>query len=224
MGASWANCRWRREADDAQPTTRKDDRLWKRRRALFDAAWRHSSPSTSERLCRSFGNGRRKDKDELKVGQIVLLSTEKPARGHWPRARVTGIKEAGRTRDGITRTVTVKLADGTEYSRPVQQLVRLELDYPDQDGVEAEAPLPGPSVLILVRLMTVGATTMQKRVGSVYSPTQYGMIHFKHRSRSWQQREEDPSSSGPRDQAIGETKSEFVTTSVQERRTRGRSD
>jgi hypothetical protein len=85
-------------------------------------------------------------KDELKVGQIVLLSTEKPARGHWPRARVTGIKEAGRSRDGITRTVTVKLADGTEYSRPVQQLVRLELDYPDQDGVEAEAPLPGPSV------------------------------------------------------------------------------
>jgi hypothetical protein len=29
------------EADDAQGRpTRKDDRLWKRRRALFDAAWR----------------------------------------------------------------------------------------------------------------------------------------------------------------------------------------
>jgi hypothetical protein len=111
----------------------KIDRLWKRRRALFDDAWKTFFAVYVRETLPKFRKWTEETKDELKVGQIVLLSTERPARGHWPRARVTAIKEAGRTRDGITRTVTVRLADGTEYQRPVQQLVRLELDYND-DG------------------------------------------------------------------------------------------
>jgi hypothetical protein len=105
----------------------KIDRLWKRRRALFDDAWKTFFAVYVRETLPKFRKWTEETKDELKVGQIVLLSTERPARGHWPRARVTAIKEAGRTRDGITRTVTVRLADGTEYQRPVQQLVRLEL-------------------------------------------------------------------------------------------------
>jgi hypothetical protein len=82
------------------------------------------------------------------------------------------------------------------------------------------APLPGPLFMMMVRLMTVRATTLQKRVGSVYSPTQFGMIHFKHQKSELATRERGSfSGSGPRDLAPGNrTRGEFATTSVQERR------
>jgi hypothetical protein len=193
------------EADDAQPTDEKMTSLWKRRRALFDAAWRTFFAVYVRETLPKFKKWTEEGKDELKVGQIVLLSTEKPARGHWPRARVTGIKEAGRSRDGITRTVTVKLADGTEYSRPVQQLVRLELDYPDQDGVEAEAPLPGPSVHHLGAPDDSRSDDDAEEGGlSIQSdPVRNDPLQASE-SGVGQQGEENPPSSGPRDQTTGE--------------------
>jgi hypothetical protein len=126
------------EEEESGTAAEKMNRLWRRRRALLDAAWRTFFAVYVRETLPKFRTWTEETKDGLKVGQIVLLSTEKPARGHWPRARVTAIKEAGRTRDGITRTVAVKLADGTEYTRPIQQLVRLELDYEseEEDGVE----------------------------------------------------------------------------------------
>jgi hypothetical protein len=113
--------------------------LWRRRKALFDAAWKTFFAVYVRETLPKFRAWQEASAEEVKVGQIVLLATEKPARGHWPRARVIAINAAGRGRDGITRTVTVRLPDGTEFVRPVQQLVRLELDYaePGEDELVA---------------------------------------------------------------------------------------
>jgi hypothetical protein len=102
------------EEEETGMATEKMNRLCRRRRALLDAAWRTFFTVYVRETLPKFQTWTEETKKGLKVGQIVLLSTEKPARGHWPRARVIAIKEAGRTRDGITCTVTVKLADGTE--------------------------------------------------------------------------------------------------------------
>ena len=62
----------------------------------------------------------------LQEGELVLLATETPARGHWPLARIVALKESHNARDGIIRTAVVRLATGSQLTRPVQQLVRLE--------------------------------------------------------------------------------------------------
>jgi hypothetical protein len=84
-------------------------------------------------------------------------------------------------------------------------------------------------LLILLWLTTtkiIQATTLQKRVGSVFSPTQFGMIHFKHRkSELVNKGEQDLEGSGPRDLAA-QSNEERVRYNLRPRKkkSRGRSD
>ena len=72
-------------------------------------------------------------KSELEVGSIVLIEGEGAARLDWPLGLVQSIHSS---RDGLTRTVTVKTAKG-QIVRPIQRLRNLEL--------VAEEPLSLPS-------------------------------------------------------------------------------
>jgi hypothetical protein len=107
------------EEEETRTAAEKMNRLWKRHQALFDATWRIFFAVYICKTLPKFWTWTEETNDGLKVGQIVLLSMEKLARGHWLCARVTAIKEARRTRDGITRTVTVKLANGIKYTPPI---------------------------------------------------------------------------------------------------------
>ncbi|PIC32453.1 hypothetical protein B9Z55_012775 [Caenorhabditis nigoni] len=71
-----------------------------------------------------------------KVGQIVLVSTEKVTRPYWPLGRI--VKVNGKP--GQIRTVEV-LFEGAVKARAVNQLIPLEID-PDYEQVnEAETPI-----------------------------------------------------------------------------------
>lgn len=62
-------------------------------------------------------------KEDLKVGQIVLIDTPNKKRVLWPMARVT---EAFPGRDGRVRSVMLKTEKGS-FRRPVQKVVPLEI-------------------------------------------------------------------------------------------------
>jgi hypothetical protein len=82
-----------------------------------------------------------------------------------------------------------------------------------------EKLLPLLILLWLAGLKLILAMTLQKRVGSVFSPTQFGMIHFKHQKLElvnkgkWILKALDHEI-----WRLNRMKNEFATTSVQERR------
>lgn len=82
-------------------------------------------------------------KENLKVGDLVLLVDVNYSRGEWPTARVVEVMPSS---DGFVRTVKVKTvstvatnarrqrrgelkSSSTVLTRPVTSLCRLELDY-----------------------------------------------------------------------------------------------
>jgi hypothetical protein len=77
-------------------------------------------------------------------------------------------------------------------------------------------------LLILLWLTTtkiILATTLQKRVGSVLSPTQFGMIHFKHRKSELVNKGERILKALDHEiWRLNRTKNKFATTFIQERR------
>jgi hypothetical protein len=155
-----------------------------------------------------------------RCGQIVLLSTEKPAHGHWPRARVTAIKEAGRTRVGITHTVTVKLVPNTL----IQSNNLCDLSWTTSKKAKMEWQKLKKFILLLVLLWLamsrlILATTLQKRVGLVFSPTQFGMIHFQHQKSELVNKGKGILKALDHQiWRLNQMKNEFATTSVQEQR------
>ena len=62
-------------------------------------------------------------KDDLKVGDLVLMMDEQLPRGQWPLGLVLEVK---RHRDGHVRSARLK-ARGSTYVRPITKVVRLEL-------------------------------------------------------------------------------------------------
>ena len=65
-----------------------------------------------------------KQHKDLKVHDLVLLQNEQSKRLQWPLGRVIAVTHG---RDGLVRTVDVQTQSGT-FRRPVQRLVKLELD------------------------------------------------------------------------------------------------
>lgn len=111
--------------------------LWNARQQILEQGWKHFYKTYVRNVLPRIQKWKDADAALLKVGQVVLLTTENPARGQWPRARVLSINDGPRTRDGLIRTVTVRLADGRTLTRAIQQLVLLELqDEEDDDGEE----------------------------------------------------------------------------------------
>ena len=64
-------------------------------------------------------------------GDFVLISEDKVARGLWQRARVESTHLG---RDGLVRSVTLRLPSGRQTRRPVQRLHLIETV--DADVVE----------------------------------------------------------------------------------------
>lgn len=67
-----------------------------------------------------------KEHPSLKVGDLVLVTTEGTARGSWPLATVTQIEDGKELRDGVVRTVTVRFSNRKEVRRNIGRLVLLE--------------------------------------------------------------------------------------------------
>ena len=64
------------------------------------------------------------DSPELSPDDIVLQLDENLPRGAWPLAVVTSVKKS---HDGKVRSVDIKTSK-SNYTRPVNKLVKLELD------------------------------------------------------------------------------------------------
>jgi len=121
--------------EDAPKKAVEMTRLWRERSRFADRAWKHFSQTYLKEVLSRTPKWGDVATSPIKEGQIVLLSTEDPHRGQWPRARVVAVHEGRRTRDGLIRTVTVQLPSGKRLHRPVQKLVKLELDYPNEEDV-----------------------------------------------------------------------------------------
>ena len=83
-------------------------RLWKHRNSLAQQAWNRFRKDYLSQVLTTLPKWR-EDKPSLKVGDVVLVSTEMTTRGSWPLAIVTEINEGRETRSGIVRTVTVEI-------------------------------------------------------------------------------------------------------------------
>ena len=61
-------------------------------------------------------------RDNLKEDDVVLLVDDQCHRSQWKMARV---EEAILSKDGLVRTVKLKLAEHSTFVRPVQKLIYL---------------------------------------------------------------------------------------------------
>jgi len=71
---------------------------------------------------------------KVRIGDIVLLQQDRRPRHMWKKARVEELKVG---RDGATRTVVLRGANGTVLVRPIQLVIPLEVD---QGGEDVEYP------------------------------------------------------------------------------------
>lgn len=71
----------------------------------------------------------KKEYENVRVGQLALLSNENLPPTYWALGRITEVRPGA---DGLVRAVTISI-DGKEYDRPVQKLCIVptdsELDY-----------------------------------------------------------------------------------------------
>ena len=94
---------------------------WRQSRALVDGFWKRWSRDYISAL--QARPKWRKEEENLKTGDIVLLVDEQVRRGDWRTARVIGTDGGA-----LVRTVKVKTSSGKEFVRDRTKVVRLELD------------------------------------------------------------------------------------------------
>ena len=71
---------------------------------------------------------------KVRIGDIVLLQEDRRPRRTWKGARLEELKVG---RDGATRTVVIRGANGSFLVRPIQLVIHLEVD---QCGEDEEDP------------------------------------------------------------------------------------
>ncbi|EGT56834.1 hypothetical protein CAEBREN_32851 [Caenorhabditis brenneri] len=75
-----------------------------------------------------------------RVGQIVLIYTEKLARHNWPLGRIETLQKS---RDGLVRSATIRCR-GKIYNRPINHLIPIEIEgcetFGDSDDSESGDP------------------------------------------------------------------------------------
>ena len=101
---------------------------WKRRVSISRALWARYKKdylwSLTERRKWT------KERENLQVGNLVLLHVENTPRGSWPLARVVETEQVHNLRERKSdkvRSVILRLASGKLTRRPVQHLVKLEV-------------------------------------------------------------------------------------------------
>ena len=106
-------------------------RAFQQHQRLTEALWRCWQREYLLQL-RSYHEVRRpaRLRPKLKVGDIVLLQEERMPRQMWNKAR---IDEMIPGRDGLIRTVKLRLLDRTKISHPVQLVIPLEIDQGGED-------------------------------------------------------------------------------------------
>ena len=93
---------------------------WKRVQYLADLFWTRWKREILQNLQkRSKWNEIRRN---AAVDDIVLLVDENAHRSFWKMGRIVAVKVSD---DGLVRSVTVKLANGSELDRPVQKLIHM---------------------------------------------------------------------------------------------------
>ena len=96
-------------------------RRWRQTQALADQFWKRWRceylPSLLPRVKWL------RERRNLKVGDVVLMSEESAPRGFWPLARITEVFPGS---DGRVRSVEVKTGSGAVYRRPAAKLCLLE--------------------------------------------------------------------------------------------------
>jgi hypothetical protein len=102
----------------APDTAREIQKIWKGRQTLMQHAWKHFTRTYMKEVLMRIPKWDHDQEAPLKVGQIVLLSSEIAEHGQWPWARVVSIQEGPRTRDGRVRTATVQKANGANLAGP----------------------------------------------------------------------------------------------------------
>ena len=78
-----------------------------------------------------------KDNQPLKVGQLVIVTSNKTEKGKWPLGRIEKLFPS--KVDGVVRSVQVRIAYKS-YRRSVHCLVPLFGDEDDAEGAEPEDP------------------------------------------------------------------------------------
>ena len=108
--------------EDANVSDREvnSTKLWKQSRVLANFFWRRFSkgylPSLSER------KKWKEKKQNLKVGDVVLVAEPNQPRGVWPLGKIVSTYPR---KDGMLPAVTVRTQCG-EYKRPITKLCLLE--------------------------------------------------------------------------------------------------
>ena len=108
--------------EDADVSDREinSTKLWRQSQALANFFWRRFTkeylPSLIER------KKWKEKKQNLKEGDVVLVTEPNQPRGVWPLGRIVSTYPG---RDGMVRAVTVRTKTG-EYKRPIARLCLLE--------------------------------------------------------------------------------------------------
>ena len=109
-------------------TTKADINMtWRKRQSILTQMWNKWQKEYMLSLTRT--QRWQDEKDDLTEGDIVLIKTEKLARGEWPLARVIKTTDVHNLRSRPTdkvRAVSLRLSNGKELKRPIQSLVKLE--------------------------------------------------------------------------------------------------
>uniref|UniRef100_A0A1B0C9K2 Uncharacterized protein n=1 Tax=Lutzomyia longipalpis TaxID=7200 RepID=A0A1B0C9K2_LUTLO len=106
------------EFSDADMISR---RPWRKSQRLADMFWqRWTREYLPELARRSKWNEKQQP---IQIGDVVLISDEREARGHWPLGRIVDVMPGA---DGRVRTVEVQTSKGT-YRRPVAKIVPLDV-------------------------------------------------------------------------------------------------
>jgi hypothetical protein len=116
----------------SEPDTNKDlSREFRLKQKVTEDFWRHWKREYLLQL-RNYHEVRRPSGEhpKFRVGDIVLLQEDIRPRHLWKRARLEDIHPG---RDGKIRTVTLRQADGSKISRPVQLVIPLEIDQGGED-------------------------------------------------------------------------------------------
>lgn len=127
-------------------------KLWKERQKMLNDFWKRWENEYLTTLTER--KKWRKEKENVQIGQIVLLKAENFPPAQWGLARII---EVYKDKEGIVRNVKVKTRSG-ELMRPVQKLCIL----PKEDNTERQAESVGSVSYVLQLYIKYRAQYMQK--------------------------------------------------------------
>ncbi|XP_044749746.1 uncharacterized protein LOC123310345 [Coccinella septempunctata] len=107
-----------------KPSTNMEEKLGEQMKQDFWKKW------TSEYLSRLQQRSKWTDKKEnMKIGDIVLVKQDNINPNHWPLGRVTQCHPGN---DGFVRVATIRCKDGKEIRRPITKICILPVEQEER--------------------------------------------------------------------------------------------